>query len=378
MPSYPQVQFQPMDPFGGQKQGINALAVAAQINETSRRTDLMANEDQRRQEMWAEEKELAPVKRIQAVTGVMSQFLPRMSQDQYSGWRQESIKRGIPEAMLPSEDTVKGLTPQEWETKKNEWAMAGAGFQQLKTAEALAKIQVDTHRQNAEFASKKAKEVADIEVGAYRDKAKISNDYANALLKAKTDALGMGSGSKHDEALFKAKATEWKSLQDKRRELALKVAGEIMPDAKNEGKSQLAALDAQLADIANLFDKNGWDLDALAGGEAQKYVKQASTGYDFNKFRPQAVNAQPSGTPNVTTAGPPPAAPVSTPPQNAIAPEEGTPLSAFPQEQQNYLQREQDIYREDRRAKAEKNWSKASQRQNALDERAKRRQAAFY
>ena len=324
MPSYPQVQFQAMDPFAGRKEGMNALAVAAQINETSKRTDLMANEDQRRQEMWAEEKELAPVKRIQAVTGVMSQFLPRMSQDQYSGWRQESIKRGIPEAMLPTEDTVKGLTPQEWETKKNEWAMAGEGFQRLKTAEALAKIQLDTHRQTAEMdtKNKEAQYARENNLIGRREQAELNilgarEKYYTNMYADKAAAGGAGGGME--------KWTQ-KDLVNRYQTLADKYASALMPDEKKFYASQIQ-------EIAGIFEEKGWGLDSLGGFKSlglkptRPTVAPVSSGYDYEAMIARAKGAKPGQAPSgqgVVSAGPGPSptaqSALAPPPQNALDP----------------------------------------------------------
>jgi hypothetical protein len=357
-----QLDYGTVDPFRGRKEGMNALSTAAQINDQYRRTDLMANEDARRQQVRDEEQQLAPVKRIQAVSGVMSQFLPRMSQDQYSGWRQESIKRGIPEAMLPTEETVKNMTPQEWETKKNEWAMAGEGFQRMKTAEALAKIQVDTHRQTSEMdtKNKEAQYARENNLIGRREQAELNVIGARERYHK---GLYEDGGAKDKEP---AKVREqvyktWEKLTKDQNtlETSLPMSGKEAHDAS------LSRIQTQIAQAADAYVAAGGqpEVVGLPNGYRPK-SQQTSVGIDLTNVENFIPKPKPGGT--VTTAGPGATTSGSAlsppPPEDNYGVAGELDPSKMRPETRNFLMRKAELERDARRQEQERQWTP----QNAL------------
>ena len=277
-------QQQIVDPFGGVKEGINALATVAQIGQRDRALDQTQQRVDMEQGKYDQEQALLPFKYQQAKMEAGLQFLPGMNQQSYAGfykWATETPidpKTGlgtIPRELLPAPDEVSAMKPEDFETNKRRWFMSGKQLAEMNVADYKAKLEEGLNKQKAGYAKEEIDARGRIykendqrtldAIGQRRDLEGVQHQNALELEKQRfeREKLAQGGGGGRRDPRMMDIMNRAQQLTDAKR----KVTSDTLPGQK-PNTQVLGEIDTEMQSLSQRYEQLGGDPRDLLQGVA--------------------------------------------------------------------------------------------------------------
>lgn len=289
-----------VDPFGGVKQGMNALLGVARLNMADRQMDLAAKQDAREQQKFESEQEMLPLKYQQAKMELGIQYLPSVTRESYADfyrWATEeplNKKKGlgtIPKELMPNPSVVAAMAPEDFENTKKRWFMTGKQLSEMSVADYKTNLEkgladAKAKASQSEIAARSGANMAEIAARKELEEASHRNALARYGRADEVDA----ARTQRDIELAKTRGTG--GGKDPRMMDVMNQVQELMKERRRQAypeyglppnKAAIADIDRQLAQYAERYRQLGGDprdllQDIGAPSELQPVAGQSAGG----------------------------------------------------------------------------------------------------
>lgn len=263
-----------VDPFGGVKQGMNALLGVARLNMADRQMDLAAKQDAREQQKFESEQEMLPLKYQQAKMELGMQYLPSVTRESYADfyrWATEeplNKKKGlgtIPKELMPNPSVVAAMAPEDFENTKKRWFMTGKQLSEMSVADYKTNLEkgladAKAKASQSEIAARSGANMAEIAARKELEEASHRNALARYGRADEVDA----ARTQRDIELAKTRGTGGGSRDPRMMELINQAEARAKEKRALAAQNSIYANTSAWAKVQEQIDAYDRDIQALA------------------------------------------------------------------------------------------------------------------